>query len=60
VRPQDFKPALLAREDVQGAGVVWKRTKEARVYLNVELRPRTDEEHAADAERGRRWSPRAA
>lgn len=56
VRPQDFKPAFLAREDVRLAGVAWEKTRAARVYKNVDLRPRSKEDHeAADARRG--WAP---
>lgn len=54
VRSQDFKPSFLARPDVQGAKVEWKRTASGRVYVGVQIKARSAEEHQADAERGKR------
>lgn len=42
LRSQDFKPALLAK--VPAAS--WRKTKEARTYFGLALRPKTADDHA--------------
>lgn len=56
LRPQDFKPALLAKPACLAAHVTHKRDKHGRTYHGLGLRPRDAEDHA---QRAMGWGPRS-